>query len=90
MRKLVISLLTINAAASAATWSSRDAKSAIFVAWEGPTAWRGSPVAAEESNALPEEDAAGRDRRVVQMLSGALLFVILGLPVMRDALSFCA
>ena len=90
MRKLIIFLWATGSAASAATWSSRDAKSAIFVAWEGPTAWRGSPVAAEESNALPEEDAAGRDRRVVQMLSGALLFVILGLPVMRDALSFCA
>ena len=50
----------------------------------------GSPVAAEESNALPEEDAAGRDRRVVQMLSGALFFVILGLPVVWDALSFGA
>ena len=57
------------------------------VAREGPTAWRDSPVAAEESNALPEEDAAGRDRRVVQMLSGAvLLFLIGGMPFMVTAM----
>ena len=90
MRKVVVSVLISGSLASAGTWSSRDANSAVCVAREGPTAWRGSPVAAEESNALPEEDAAGRDRRVVQMLSGALFFVILGLPVVRDALSFCA
>ena len=89
MRKLVISLCAAGSAASAAARSSRDVKSALRVAWEWPSAWRGSPTAAEEPKAFPEENA-GRDRRVVQMLSGALLFVILGLPVVWDALSFSA
>ena len=74
MRKLVISLLTINAAASAAPWSSRDVKSALRVAWEWPSTWRGSPAAAEAPKALPEEVAEGRG--VEMMLSGALLAVI--------------
>ena len=90
MRKVLVTVFILGSLTSAHYWSSRDANSAVCVVREGPIAWKGSPVAAEESNALPEEDAAGRDRRVVQMLSGALLFVILGLPVMRDALSFCA
>ena len=90
MRKVLVTVFIVGSLASAAAWSPRDAISAVCVAREGPTAWRGSPVAAEESYALPEEDAAGRDRRVVQMLSGALLFVILGLPVVHDALSFSA
>ena len=81
MRKVLVLLLTINAAASAAPWSSRDVKSALRVAWEWPSTWRGSPVAADESNALPEEDAEGRGRGLVQMLSGAvLLFLIGGTP----------
>ena len=88
MRKLVISLLTINAAASAATWSSRDANSAVCVAREGPTAWMGSPAAAEAPKALPEENVPeGRGRGLVQMLSGAvLLFLIGGMPFMVTAM----
>ena len=78
MRKVLVLLLTINAAASAAPWSSRDVKSALRVAWEWPSTWRGSPVAADESNALPEEDAEGRGRGVVQMLSGAVLWFLIG------------
>ena len=70
MRKLVISLLTINAAASAAAWSPRDVKSAVRVALECPGA-RGCPVAAADAKALPEENVAGRDRGVEMMLSGA-------------------
>ena len=84
MRKVLVLLLTINAAASAAPWSSRDVKSALRVAWEWPSTWRGSPVAADESNALPEEDAEGRGRGLVQMLSGAvLLFLIGGMSFLR-------
>ena len=90
MRKVLVQAWTIGSLASAAPWSSRDANSAVCVAREGPIAWRGIPVAADESNALPKEDAEGRDRRMVQMLSGALFFVILGLPVVWDALSFSA
>ena len=79
MRKLVISLLTINAAASAAAWSPRDVKSAVRVAWDWPIAWRGSPAAAEAPKAIPGENGAeGRGRGVVQMLSGAVLLFILG------------
>ena len=86
MRKVLVTVFSIGSLASAAPWSSRDANSAVCVAWEGPTAWRDSPVAAEEAYALPEEDAAGRDRRVVQMLSGAvLLFLIGGMPFVRAA-----
>ena len=65
MRKLVISLGSL---ASAATWSSRDANSAVCVAREGPTAWMGSPAAAEAPKALPEENVPeGRGRGLVQM-----------------------
>ena len=80
MRKLVISLLTINAAASAAPWSARDAISAVCVAWERPWVLWGSPTAAEESEPLLVENVvgAGRDRSVEMMLSGAVLCVILG------------
>ena len=74
MRKVLVLLLTINAAASAAPWSSRDVKSALRVAWEWPSTWRGSPAAAEAPKALPEEVAEGRG--VEMMLSGALLAVI--------------
>jgi hypothetical protein len=87
MRKLVISLLTINAAASAALWCSRDVKSAVRVAWELPGASMGGPVAAEEPKAIPEENA-GRDRRVEMMLSGALLFLIGGRAAMLTGWSF--
>ena len=87
MRKVLVQAWTIGSLASAHAWSSRDANSAVCVAWEGPTAWRGSPVAADESNALPEEDAEGRGRGLVQMLSGAvLLFLIGGMPFMRAAM----
>ena len=80
MRKLVISLCAAGSAASAAAWSPRDHKSAVRVAWEWPTAWRGSPAAAEAPKAIPGENgvAAGRDRSVEMMLSGAVLCVILG------------
>ena len=90
MRKVLVLLLTINAAASAAPWSSRDVKSALRVAWEWPSTWRGSPVAADESNALPEEDAEGRGRGLVQMLSGAvLLFLIGGTPFVGAVMVRC-
>ena len=84
MRKVLVTVFVTGSLASAAAWSSRDANSAVCAAWEGPTAWRGSPVAAEESNALPEEDAEGRGRGLVQMLSGAvLLFLIGGMPFLQ-------
>ena len=84
MRKVLVTVFIIGSLASAAAWSSRDANSAVCVARESPTAWRGSPVAAEESNALPEEDAEGRGRGLVQMLSGAvLLFLIGGMSFLR-------
>ena len=86
MRKVLVTVFITGSLASAAAWSPRDAISAVCVAWEGPTAWRGSPVATDESNALPEEDAEGRDRRVVQMLSGAVLWFLIGaVPSMRAA-----
>ena len=86
MRKVLVTVFIIGSLASAAARSSRDTNSAVCVAREGPTAWRGSPVAAEESNALPEEDAAGRDRRGWQMLSGAVLWFLIGaVPLMRAA-----
>ena len=79
MRKLVISLCAAGSAASAAAWSPRDIKSAVRVAWDWPSAWRGSPAAAEAPKALPEENvAAGRGRGVVQMLSGAVLWFLIG------------
>ena len=74
MRKVLVQAWTIGSLASAATWRSRDANSAVCVALEGPTACRGSPAAAEAPKALPEEDAEGRG--VEMMLSGALLAVI--------------
>ena len=77
MRKALVLLFTIGSAASAAAWSSRDVKSALRVAWKWPSAWRGSPVAAEAPKAVPEESAA-EGRGVVQMLSGAVLLFILG------------
>ena len=76
MRKLVISLLTINAAASAAAWSPRDVKSALRVVWEGPRT-RGCPAAASDAKALPEENAA-EGRGLVQMVSGAVLLFLIG------------
>ena len=78
MQKVLVTVFITGSLASAAAWSPRDAIAAVCVAREGPTAWKGSPVAADESYALPEEDAEGRDRRVVQMLSGAVLLFILG------------
>ena len=78
MRKVLVAVFIIGSLASAAAWSPRDAISAVCVAWERPWVLWGSPAAAEESNALPEEDAAGRDRGVVQMLSGAVLWFLIG------------
>ena len=91
MRKLVISLGGIGSLASAHAWSSRDANSAVCVAWEAPTAWRGSPAATEAPKALPEENVPeGRGRGLVQMLSGAvLLFLIGGMPFLLAARSSC-
>ena len=84
MRKVLVQAWTIGSLASAHAWSSRDANSAVCVAWEGPTAWRGSPAAADESKALPENVAEGRGRGLVQMLSGAvLLFLIGGMPFLQ-------
>ena len=74
MRKVLVTVFSIGSLASAAPWSSRDANSAVCVAGEGPTAWRGSPAAEEAPKALPEEVAEGRG--VEMMLSGALLAVI--------------
>jgi len=87
MRKLVISLCAAGSAASAAAWSPRDHKSAVRVAWEWPTAWRGSPAAAEAPKAIPGENVSeGRGRGVVQMLSGAALLFILGGRLARAAI----
>ena len=73
MRKLVIWLWIIGSLASAHAWSSRDANSAVCVAWESPGVLWGSPTAAEESEPLLVENVvgAGRDRGVERMLSGA-------------------
>ena len=79
MRKVLVTVFITGSLASAAAWSPRDAISAVCVAWEGPTAWRGSPVATEAPKALPEENVPeGRGRGLVQMLSGAVLLFILG------------
>ena len=80
MRKVLLTVFSIGSLAPAAAWSPRDAISAVCVAREGPTAWRGSPAAAEAPKAIPGENgvAAGRDRSVEMMLSGAVLCVILG------------
>ena len=87
MRKVLVTVFIIGSLASAATWSSRDANSAVCVAREGPTAWMGSPAAAEAPKALPEENVPeGRGRGVVQMLSGAVLWFLIGaVPSMRAA-----
>ena len=87
MRKVLVQAWTIGSLASAAAWSARDAHSAVCVAWEGPTAWRGSSVATEAPKALPEENVPeGRGRGVVQMLSGAVLWFLIGaVPSMRAA-----
>ena len=85
MRKVLVTVFIIGSLASARAWSSRDANSAVCVAWEGPTAWRGSNVAAD-AKVLPEEHivAEGRGRGLVQMLSGAvLLFLIGGMPFLQ-------
>ena len=74
MPKVLLTVFSIGSLAPAAAWSPRDAISAVCVAREGPTAWRGSPAAAEAPKALPEEVAEGRG--VEMMLSGALLAVI--------------
>ena len=72
MLKLVFFILTTGSLASAHAWSARDAISAVCVSWERPWVLWGSPTAAEESKALPEENVSeGRGRGVVQMLSGA-------------------
>ena len=90
MRKVLVTVFIIGSLASAAAWSPRDIGSAVCVAWEGPTTWRGSPVATDESNALPEEDAEGRGRGLVQMLSGAvLLFLIGGTPFVGAVMVRC-
>ena len=82
MRKVLVSLLTINAGNSAAAWSPRDAHSALRVAWEGPGT-RGCPAVAADAKALPEENAA-EGRGLVQMVSGAvLLFLIGGMPFLQ-------
>ena len=85
MRKVLVSLLTINAGNSAAAWSPRDAHSALRVAWEGPGT-RGCPAVAADAKALPEENAA-EGRGLVQMVSGAvLLFLIGGMPFVLTAM----
>ena len=90
MRKVLVTVFIVGSLASAAAWSPRDIGSAVCVAWEGPTTWRGSPVATDESNALPEEDAEGRGRGLVQMLSGAvLLFLIGGTPFVGAVMVRC-
>ena len=87
MRKVLVTVFIIGSLASAATWSASDANSAVCVAREGPTAWMGSPAAAEAPKALPEENVPeGRGRGVVQMLSGAVLWFLIGaVPSMRAA-----
>ena len=73
MRKVLVTVFIVGSLASAATWSSRDANSAVCVAWERPWVLWGSPSAAEESEPLLVENVvgAGRDRGVERMLSGA-------------------
>ena len=90
MRKVLLTVFSIGSLAPAAAWSPRDAISAVCVAREGPTAWRGSPAAAEAPKAIPGENgvAAGRDRSVEMMLSGALLFLIGGRAAMLTGWSF--
>ena len=99
MRKVLVTVFIIGSLASARAWSSRDAISAVCVAWEGPTAWRGSPVAAEakvlrgtlrggkrlsERRSRRSRKASRRGRGLVQMLSGAvLLFLIGGMPFLQ-------
>ena len=64
MRKVLVTVFIIGSLASARAWSSRDANSAVCVAWEGPTAWRGSPVAAD-AKVLPEEHIVAEGRSPV-------------------------
>ena len=79
MRKVLVQAWTIGSLASAHAWSSRGANSALPVAWEWPSAWRGSPAAAEAPKALPEENVSeGRGRGVVQMHYGAVLWFHIG------------
>ena len=79
MRKVLVQAWTIGSLASAAAWSPRDAISAVCVAWERPWVLWGSPAAAEAPKALPEENVSeGRGRGVVQMLSGAVLWFLIG------------
>ena len=87
MRKVLVTVFIIGSLASTHAWSSRDVKSALRVAWEGPIAWRGSSVATEAPKALPEENVPeGRGRGLVQMLSGAVLWFLIGaVPSMRAA-----
>ena len=87
MRKVLVQAWTIGSLASAHAWSSRDANSAVCAAWDGPTAWRDSPAAAEAPKALPEENVSeGRGRCLVQMLSGAILLCLIGgMPFVRAA-----
>ena len=87
MRKVLVTVFIIGSLASAAAWSPRDAISAVCVAWERPWVFWGSPAAAEAPKALPEENVAeGRGRGVVQMLSGAVLWFLIGaVPSMRAA-----
>ena len=79
MRKVLVTVFITGSLASAAAWSPRDAISAVCVAWERPWVLWGSPAAAEAPKALPEENASeGRGRGVVQMLSGAVLWFLIG------------
>ena len=64
MRKVLVTVFIIGSLASARAWSSRDANSAVCVAWEGPTAWRGSNVAAD-AKVLPEEHIVAEGRSPV-------------------------
>ena len=87
MRKVLVTVFIIGSLASAAAWSPRDAISAVCVAWERPWVLRGGPAAAEAPKALPEENVPeGRGRGLVQMLSGAVLWFLIGaVPSMRAA-----
>ena len=85
MRKVLVTVFITGSLASAAAWSPRDAHSALRVAWEWPSTWRGSPAAAEAPKAIPEENVSA-GRGVVQMLSGAVLWFLIGaVPSMRAA-----
>ena len=87
MRKVLVTVFITGSLASAAAWSPRDAISAVCVAWERPWVLWGSPAAAEAPKAIPGENVSeGRGRGVVQMLSGAVLWFLIGaVPSMRAA-----